>query len=265
MSKYLAVGRIAFANIVAYRLNFFIDQLRNVIILATLYFLWQAVFSYQTSLFGFTQSQIFQYLLLIQLLRSLILQTNTGAMAGEIADGGNFFSYLLRPVSYLGYWFSVDLVYKLIDFTFTLVMVLLFGQVTGITLVMPSQWWQLVGVLFIIAIAIGLQFLLRTALSFIAFWTMDVWAPRFLFEMVFGFAAGYYFPLDVLPNWLQTFLYATPFPYLLYFPTNMLLGKGSQQQLVTGIGIMALWTFLALLLTRFLWLKGLKVYEGGGT
>jgi ABC-2 type transport system permease protein len=76
--------------------------------------------------------------------------------------------------------------------------------------------------------------------------------------------AGGIFPLDVLPHFLQIVLQLTPFPYLIYYPIAIFLGKITGLYLVRILLQTVLWTGLMYLVTKYLWRKGLKVYAAEG-
>jgi len=60
----------------------------------------------------------------------------------------------------------------------------------------------------------------------------------FAFEYL---ASGHLFPLDILPQWLGRILYFTPFPYQLYFPISIYMGKTTSGELARGMIIQFGW------------------------
>ncbi|MBI4039267.1 ABC-2 family transporter protein [Candidatus Daviesbacteria bacterium] len=263
MKKYQTVFTVTLANIFQYRTNFFLERLRSLISLVTLYFLWQAVFAEQNFLFGYSREQIFTYVLISHLASFLVLLTTTGEIAGEIAGGGKFFSYLVRPVSYIKYWLAVDLGYKLVSTIFALLEIIIFVRLFNVTVYFPLIWSIWILALGVFLLAMMLNFLLGFLVSLVAFWTQEVWAPRFLFIIILGLASGSFFPLDVLPSLGQQIISWTPFPYLVFFPANVFLGRVVGGDLVLGLVMMFFWIGLTIAAMSILWQKGLKIYEGG--
>src|SRR3989344_6003623 len=113
MRKYLAIGRITFSNVLRYRFEFFTIQLRALITLITLYFLWTSAFASQDMLFGYTKEELISYVFMAAIVRSFVLVTSTPEMGNEISGNSKFFSYLLKPVGYLSYWLTLDMVGKI--------------------------------------------------------------------------------------------------------------------------------------------------------
>lgn len=263
MKKYQAVFSISLANIFQYRTNFFLDRVGSLISLLTLYFLWQAVFISGNSMFGYSRSQMLTYVIISHLARSIVLQTMSSNIAGEIAAGGKFFSYLLKPVSYIKYWLAVDLGYKLVSTVFAVLEVIIFVKLFNITLSFPLAWSTWILALGVFFLAMMLNFLLGFVVSLAAFWTQEVWAPRFLFEVILGFSSGSFFPLDVLPATFQHLLALTPFPYLVFFPANVYLGRIGPVEILSGILVVAIYLTAIAAVSYLLWQKGLRLYEGG--
>ena len=98
----------------------------------------------------------------------------------------------------------------------------------------------------------------------LAFWVLEV--STFIF-ILFAFeyiASGHLFPLDILPHGLQQALFFTPFPYQLYFPISVYLGKLSSAELIRGFAIQFGWIFFAYGLARFAWGRGIRKYSAVG-
>ena len=109
-----------------------------------------------------------------------------------------------------------------------------------------------------------LQFFISYAMAMLAFWLLEI--STFIF-ILFAFeylASGHLFPLALLPAPLFHTLLFTPFPYLLYFPISIYMGKIAGADLWLGLGIQAGWVLLAYLFARFMWRRGIKKYSAFG-
>jgi len=110
--------------------------------------------------------------------------------------------------------------------------------------------------------AILIYFYINIIFGSLAFWSRDVWAPRFLLMVIMEFATGAMFPLDMLPDIGRKLALLTPFPYLLYVPMKIYLGQDSH--IALSLGLAFGWLILLWYLTRRIWQKGLKLYEAEG-
>ena len=264
MKKYLAIAKITFANILQYRWEYLISQSRTVILLITLYFLWTKIFFGRFSLFGFDKQQIITYVFLAAILREFVIVSATDQIAGELQSWGKFFSYLLRPIGYLRYWFTVDLVYKLTSLVSITIIVSIILRVSNLNLVTPQEVQTIPIFTIFIILAVLMYFFIGILVSTAGFWTYQVWGLQFLVTLVLEFAAGAFFPIDVLPQTAQSLIRLTPFPYLLYYPISIFLERIPVSESIRLIMIGLLWLAVIYLVTNFVWKKGLKVYEAWG-
>jgi ABC-2 type transport system permease protein len=134
----------------------------------------------------------------------------------------------------------------------------------GAPVYVPHQWqtW----LLFPLAVALSslLFFFLEFMVSSLAFWTSESGGPLFCFELFLQFAAGTFFPLDVLPAGAQKALAFTPFPYMVFFPLNLYLERplpaGAGWTLLIELG----WLTAVIWGARRLWRRGLDSYSAEG-
>ena len=120
------------------------------------------------------------------------------------------------------------------------------------------------GCLVAVALTALLQFFTSYAMAMIAFWVLEV--STFIF-ILFAFeyiASGHLFPLDILPPTLRHMLDFTPFPYQLYFPVSVYMGKIAGQDIVHGLLIELGWVVAAYFLARAAWARGIKHYAAVG-
>ena len=109
-----------------------------------------------------------------------------------------------------------------------------------------------------------LQFLISYSMALIAFWVSEV--STFIF-ILFAFeyiASGHLFPLDILPPALAAFVHWTPFPYQLFFPINVLMGRLSAVELAGGFSLQLAWVLASWLLARWIWRRGIRSYTAVG-
>lgn len=260
LKKYGAVVRVTLANFFEYKTNFLVGRARSVILLLTLYYLWITVFGQSGSLFGYSLSQILTYVLLVQILRALVLNSRTDGIAWDIHHG-SFISFLLRPISHIGYWFSLDLVYKFFEVVAAILEVWLLAWFFRIPFIWPAN-----PPLFVLSalLAIFLYFLIGYLVSLTAFWALEAWGPRFALGLFLEFSAGAFFPLDVLPPALALFFRLLPFYYLVFFPANIWLGRLAVPEVAIGFLAQALWLIFLWFLVRFVWAQGLRIYSAEG-
>jgi len=266
MQKYLQIFKISFAQEFAYRLNFIMWRVRNVLQIFLVFFLWTTIFADQSKeIFGYNRDKILTYVFGIMIMKALVLSARVIDVSGEISRG-DLTNYLLRPVNYFKYWFTRDISSKALNLSFAAVEFFLLYLVLKPSLFFQTDVIQLAGFLLATSLAIFLFFVLLFIVSFVPFWAPELgWGAQFLLIIVATeFLSGGLFPLDILPSNIQGILYLTPFPYLIFFPLQVFLGKVTGLALVKGILISSAWTFALFYSMKRLWYKGLLVYRAEG-
>ena len=266
MKKYLQIFKISFAQEVAYKVNFIVWRVRNVVQILLAYFLWSAVFEDpQITIFGYDQSKILTYIFAVILIRSLVFSARSVDVPQEISEG-SFSNYLIRPVEYFRYWFTRDLSSKALNFAFSLLEFAILVIIFKPPLFFQENLLFLTLFLLTILIANYLIFVIRFIVTSITFWVAELgWGGQFLIMVIITeFLSGSIFPLDIFPELWQKVFYLTPFPYLLFFPLQIYLGKIPLNLAMNGILISLFWCLTLSFVLKNVWQKGLKVYEAVG-
>ena len=63
---------------------------------------------------------------------------------------------------------------------------------------------------------------------------------------------------------LEKALYCTPFPYQMYFPVSIYMGRVTGSALVQGLAAQAAWVAFAWFMAWFAWRRGIKKYAAVG-
>jgi ABC-2 type transport system permease protein len=130
--------------------------------------------------------------------------------------------------------------------------------------ILPPNWPAFGLFLISVVLTALLQFFTSYAMAMLAFWVLEV--STFIF-ILFAFeyiASGHLFPLDILPHGLAQALFLTPFPYQMYFPVGIYMGKISGPDLAQGLIVQLVWVLLAYGFARFMWHRGIRKYSAVG-
>lgn len=263
LAKYFFVIRASWQEHLVYRVNFLLWRFRAILYLLVLYFLWSSVFRGQDRLFGYTASTILTYILGTSIIRSFVLSSQSASVAGEIL-GGQLSNLLLRPFSYIGYWFAKDIADKTLNilFVFLEIAILLFFLRPPVFIQFDPMTLLLTFLTTILALV--LFFYMSFLISLMAFWVREVWAPRFLIMILLESLSGVVFPLDILPAKIFAFLKVLPFTYLVFFPLKIYLGQIDFPEIWRGMVILSLWLVIIYFAAKFVWRRGLRVYAAEG-
>lgn len=265
MYKYWHVIKIAIQNTLVYRVNFLFRIVFGFIPLVALISLWRTIYSGQGGeVANYSLHQMISYYLVVTIVDALTaVNEDDWQIAADIRDG-NISQFLLKPISYLAYRLCIfgagRLIYTVVAFIpVTLLIVSLRDY-----FLWPATWGTFGWFLVSLVMTALLQFLLSYSLALISFWLLEVSTIIFI---VFAFeyiAGGHLFPIDILPPALAKVLLLTPFPYQLFFPVSIYIGKVSGLALYQGLFIQAAWVLAAFLLARLMWFRGIRRYSAVG-
>lgn len=266
MKKYLSVFKISFQQEFVYRLNFIMWRVRNVLQIFLIFFLWNAVFSQPGAVvFGYDRAKILTYVFGILVLRAVVFSARTVDVSGEISSG-DLTNYLLKPVSYFKYWFTRDLSSKALNLGFAAVETTILFLILKPVFFLQTNPTLVLAFAISIILAVFLYFHLLFIVNLVAFWMPESgWAFQFLFMVIIAeFLSGGIFPLDILPLAFQKVIYLMPFPYVLFFPLQVYLGKIATSAIIVGLVTGGLWLVILNLFLRTIWNRGLRRYEAVG-
>jgi ABC-2 type transport system permease protein len=262
--KYLTAYSIALQQVLQRRSSLLMDRVGGIAVIVSLYYFWKALLAGKPGFLGYTEEQMLSYVLAMNVLRSFVFTGRGWELVGEISSG-RISSYLVRPISYHGYTLALDLAQKSVHLAAAFVEVGVLIVVIGAPVYRPEHWatW----LLFPLSVALSslLFFFLEFIVSSMAFWTSESGGPLFCFELFLQFAAGTFFPLDVLPAALQKALAFTPFPYMVFFPISIYLERFTAAEAWRAIAVEAGWLAAVIWAAHAVWRLGLDSYaaEGG--
>lgn len=263
MTKYLTLFGLSWQKQLEVRSDFIFERIRSVCILTSLYFLWSTLLQNQTDLWTYNRGELLTYVFLMTFLRAWVLASVTYRMPVEIAKG-KISELLLRPISPYGFWATQDVANKALNMSSTIIELLIFSCFVSIPFLFPQN--PLVWVAFLVSmiLAATIFFQMSYMMGVIGFWTSQSMGPWFCFEIIVEFCAGAYFPIDFLPDWLQKAVHLTPFPYLIFYPISIFLGKLTGPEIAMCLLKQMLWVAVLTIGVRVFWGAGMKRYSAEG-
>jgi ABC-2 type transport system permease protein len=265
--KYLHVFNIGVQNTLVYRVNFLFRATFGLVPLAAILFVWRAIYEGKGEggeVAGYPLSQMISYYLVVTLVDMTTAVTEDDwQIAADIREG-TISQFLLKPIDYLAYRFTLFLSGRAIYTACAIVPVGCFILYLREHFILPPDWTAAGGFALSVLMTATLQFLISYTMALLAFWILEIATVIFILFAFEYVAGGHMFPLDILPPALRTALELTPFPYLLYFPVSVYLGRATGPALVSGLCVQAIWIVLAYCLARFVWSRGIRKYGAYG-
>lgn len=265
MKKYWQIFKVSWQNALVYRFNFVMWQVRSLLSFLTIYWFWLAVFTQYPQIGDYSRQEMLAYILVAAFLRHIVLWTDSFRACVEIANG-DLNNYLLKPLNYIGSWLARDWSTRVLNLIFLTLNLVAMVMILKIPLIFPGSIWNWLGFIILVILGSFLYFFYSFIISAFSFWypEHDGWPLRFLMLMFLDFLSGVAFPLDIFPQSIMAIFKFLPTTYFIYYPTQVFLGRLSFSESITGFIIMLSWLGLFILLTKFVWKKGLKIYGAYG-
>ncbi len=252
-------------NAFVYRWNFFIRSAFGLIPLVATVWIWRAIFESRGSdVGGYSFGQMVFYFVAVTVVESLVSPADDEwQIAADIREG-RISSFLLRPLDYRAYRASLFVSSRVVYAAVAVV------PVAALAWWLPGQMhlpadvlaWVAFGMSLVMAAMI--QFLIAFVLATLAFWVLEISTLVFILYSFEYFLSGRIFPIDVMPHGFQSMLLALPFPYELYFPVAIWMGKVAGPEMWSGLAIQAGWTLALVGLSGWLWRRGVRHYGAFG-
>jgi ABC-2 type transport system permease protein len=267
MKKYWHVLGIGIQNNLTYRFNFLARTLFGFIPLLAIVSMWRAIYEGKSpgeNVGPYTLSEMISYYLLVTIVDALTaVAEDDWQIASDIKDG-NISQFLLKPIQYLPYRLFLFISGRLTYIAVAALPVGLFVLFHYQYFTVPDSALTFVAFLFSVALTALLQFFTSYAMAMLAFWVLEVSTFIFILYAFEYIASGHLFPLDILPAGIQQIIFFTPFPYQLYFPISIYLGKTTGIELIQGLAIQVFWVLFALGAATWAWNRGIRKYSAVG-
>ena len=267
VKKYRHVINIGIQNSLTYRFNFLARALFGLIPLAAMIYVWRAIYEGKGSgglVASYTFAEMVSYYLMTTVVDALTaVNEDDWQIAADIKDG-NISQFLLKPIDYVWYRLCLFAAGRVTYLAVAIVPITILLIWLRDYFVILQNGVTLAAFAFSVTMTALLQFFMSYAIAMLAFWVLEV--STFIF-ILFAFeylASGHLFPLDILPPMLERALFLTPFPYQLYFPISVYMGKTSGAALVQGLIVQTAWVIGMYFFARFAWNRGLRKYSAAG-
>lgn len=229
---------------------------RFVIILLHSYFLYLVVGDSTIS----TQTIIAYFLVADGLVGIVMSQWgDLSTIIGRSVRDGTLNNFLLRPIKIIPYLYAVsfgtNIISRFLQFLQIILGILLTTDVTLTGALLFIPW-------IFIAICIGLAINILDSVT--AIYMIDNSAFRSGFYHFVRIFSGSLIPLYLFPTYLYEIIKYSPFPMMIYYPTNVLrtesVGNEEIQLLIAGF----IWVIVLLFGSYFLWRRALQSYDAVG-
>ena len=104
---------------------------------------------------------------------------------------------------------------------------------------------------------------MQSIIACLCFWTEKASSIERLLFIPTLFLSGLLSPVISFPEKIRSWVYFTPFPYLIDFPANLLSGNATN--IIGGFSMQIFWIILFFPLFRKVWIEGTKKFTAMGS
>jgi ABC-2 type transport system permease protein len=239
MRPYLHFAWLGFRRQITYRAATLAGFATNIFFMLLRAAVMQALYAGRTEFAGVSLQQALTFTVTTQALIvftslwgwwEVMDQVNTGDIAIE----------MLKPVHYYGTWLARDYGRALAGLLLRGAPILLVGSLFfPLTLPQSAERW--LATIAALLLSGWVSFSWRFLTNLAAFWMPDA---RGFGRMIFALSqalSGFLMPMALLPDWLQTICYLTPFPMLITTPLEIFLGVAQGAAVLRGLALQLAW------------------------
>ena len=259
---YVQQFKTTFAAMVAYRASLLIWMIAHVLEPLIYLVVWTTVSqSGGGSAGGYSTAQFAGYFIVLMLVNHVTYTWIMYEYEYRVREG-MLSPALLRPVHPIHADIADNVSAKLVTIPFMLLvaagMAVLFHPAAA------PQWWALAAAVPALILAFLLRFMVEWSLALAAFWTTRIGAINQTYFVMVLFLSGQIAPLTLFPYPLQVVAAILPFRWMIGFPVELLLGRLTPLEALTGLGAQAVWVALAYAIMRITWRAGIRIYSAVG-
>ena len=264
LHKYRQAFLIGLQSNLVYRVNFAVRGFFSLFHLAVVFILWGAAFAHTPSIGGFDFGQTLTYFLVMLVMQFFVGAFNEDYQISEDIRNGLINQFLLKPINYFLYRFSIFVAARLVTGALILLPLMIALPLVRDYLTLPHDWWRFALVVPAMGLSAVIQFSIAYCFGMLTFWFLEIQGFIILSMAIESLLGGQMFPLDLMPAWIFRIAQYLPFYYQTYFPTAILTGRIDLATAFHGFGIQLLWVLVLLIVNQVLWTRGLRRHTAVG-
>lgn len=140
--------------------------------------------------------------------------------------------------------------------------------IIGVLLIPGTKLVSSLGHLLVFVLAISLAFAIRFLIAYCiglcCFWLENATALDELYFVLSIMLSGSFAPLEFYPAWLRPILEYLPFPYIVYYPAQILTGRLEWAEVGRVLLVQLIWLAITFGLFQVMWRAGRKHYGAVG-
>ncbi len=259
--KYFHSLRLALLEESAFRISLLLGFLQVPVLFLIYSAIWQVGFATRGTIHGYTFPILMTGLMTSIIIRNLLSNTTQGEVIESQIQKGTILIYLARPISYFWYQFTQSLARLITKGTIGIpaifiIQLMLLGSI-------PSFYhFFLAVILMILGVFVFFELTFISAIA--SFWIGESWGLRNLIVNAGWLLGGAIVPISFFPPALQAFSNWFPFQYMIFTPSEILMGRLGIEAFTHAAIVLLIWSVFLYGVKTMEWHAGLRHHDGKG-
>jgi ABC-2 type transport system permease protein len=235
-----------------YQFEFYMQLLRDFMIMYAAYCLWNALFNQGIGYVGATREQVLTYGVFGAIFTSFVTRDGCQNYISKKIRDGVIDTDLLKPIGLQRHMFIRDLSQKLSKLLLvTLPSLVIFILLTRLFFVVDMT--NLLLFFLSGALAYIVLFAVNFLFGMICFFTLSIESISFAYASVVSFLAGQMVPLWLFPDWAQKIINLLPFRCIFDIPMSIYIGRVATVDMIKDIGLQLFWAVTLIICGNLAW------------
>lgn len=263
LNIYLYVYKVQILKSLAYKFDVYGNIIMQTIIMIATAFFWKALYKNADSMGGVSVDTMLTYTVISSMI-AVVLTTNVEWRITESVKTGAIAVDLMRPVNIFGVFFAENMGSVTALFFQNLLPIFVIGSLF-IKLPAPRGTFEFVLFMLSLVLAFCINWYLSVIFGMFSFKVIEMSALIQVKKHLVRLLSGSMIPLWFFPNWLKGVLECLPFPYIYQMPLSIYVGQYTNESLVRGLTIQALWVIVLMFIESRLEKQAIKhvMVQGG--
>lgn len=259
--KYFEIGKIAWKRISIYKFDVICELFFSFGRILLAYIMWKVIFKFNNNVAGYTFGMMLTYFVFTSIMKNLEQSEVVSKEISEEIRNGEFTKYLLKPMDFLGYFYSYSL-FRMLFTTLLSVVTLILGYVfLHKFIVLPNSFSECGFAIMIFLLALNCMLLINYCITVMSFYFVQISSFYLVKYNVFEFLTGTLVPLVLFPERIKAIFELFPFYYLYQYPMSLYFGQ-IEESIGKALIVLIIWNIALFVLSRIIYKSAIKKYEG---
>lgn len=263
MRKYIEVGKIYLKAQFMWRADAIFNMFFTISRIIFAYLLWGIIFEGKDTVGSFTFSSMLSYYIISSFLTQIEMSSG---ISGEISmriRNGTFSKYMVLPISIFKYFLAMEIGVVLFYVGFNFLAAIVWVVIFQIDFVITSNILLILCAFVMIILGLFFMVQLNYFLGLLTLKFQEISTFLMIKDNLMSMLTGSIIPLALFPDIMIQIMRVTPFYYITYLPSMLLIGQ-NRKEAILGIGVLSVWCLIFAILNKGTYKKYRVKFDGVG-